>query len=336
VDRILDKLKKLGVKASRIHGGRSQSQRRQAIEQFREGKYRVLVATDIAARGLDIHHIAHVINYDLPRNPEDYIHRVGRTARAGAQGSALCLLTPEDKGLWDRILKLMSLPKETITVKASRFGIPLPPAHPPVQFKRALPDKGRRNPPAGDRPHFQGGRPSAKFNARPSPHPRNTQPPSAVPVQRRPFDRPQGTPGFKPGGFSTHYRRPDDNKPHRRDYSGTSHHAQQGRPVQDYRRNQGQFTPGQDRHRPFDRAQASPGFKPHAANKRYWHPNDLNPQRGENRFEKNNFIYHGPAENQPSQDRQTQWNRKPGGFQKPHWKKGPKHSHGSRWHNPQR
>jgi len=122
VDRILDRLKKEAFKATKIHGGRSQSQRKQAIEQFRDGKVDVLVATDIAARGLDIHHIAHVINYDLPRNPEDYIHRVGRTARAGAEGSALCLLTPTDRDLWNRILKLMDLPKDSIQVQPSKNG----------------------------------------------------------------------------------------------------------------------------------------------------------------------------------------------------------------------
>ena len=84
--------------------------------------YRILVATDIAARGLDIHHIAHVINYDLPRNPEDYIHRVGSTARAGAEGASLCLLTPEDRGLWERILRLIKAPRESIQNKPSRGG----------------------------------------------------------------------------------------------------------------------------------------------------------------------------------------------------------------------
>ncbi|HVM31614.1 MAG TPA: DEAD/DEAH box helicase [bacterium] len=122
VERLLEKLKAAGFKATQVHGGRTQSQRRQAIEQFRLGSYRVLVATDVAARGLDIHHIAHVINYDLPRNPEDYIHRVGRTARAGAQGDSLAFLTPEDRSLWDAIVRLIKVPKDSITVKPSRFG----------------------------------------------------------------------------------------------------------------------------------------------------------------------------------------------------------------------
>ena len=122
VDHIAERLKEKGFKVTRIHGGRSQSQRKQAIDHFREGHYRILVATDIAARGLDIHHIAHVINYDLPRNPEDYIHRVGRTARAGAEGNSLCFLTVEVRSLWQRILSLMGPARDTIVTKPSRFG----------------------------------------------------------------------------------------------------------------------------------------------------------------------------------------------------------------------
>jgi ATP-dependent RNA helicase DeaD len=130
VDRIMNRLKDNGIHVTRIHGGRTQSQRRQALDQFREGKVLVLVATDIAARGLDIHHIAHVINYDLPRNPEDYIHRVGRTARMGAEGDALCFLTPEDRELWGRILKLMGAAPGSIAVKPSRFGFTAPKPEP--------------------------------------------------------------------------------------------------------------------------------------------------------------------------------------------------------------
>jgi hypothetical protein len=246
-------------------------------------------------------------------------------------------------------LRLMGLPREAIKVQASRFGIPLPQAHPPAQYKRALPDKSRRHPPAGDRHHFQGGKPSAHFAQRRSPHPHGQASSAPGPERHKPFDRPRHS-GFKPDGFPARQRRPDYDRSRRhpeaersqlRPFSGTNPHTQPGRPTRDYRQNQGQAPTGQDRHRPHDRSQASPGFKPHAPNKRHWHPNDLNPQRGENRFEKNNFIYHGPAGNQPSQDRPSQgrpaqWDRKPGGFQKPHWKKGPKHSNSPRWHNPQR
>jgi superfamily II DNA/RNA helicase len=107
-DRLARFLSESGYQAGRIHGDRSQKQRTDAIDGFRDGHFRILVATDIAARGIDISHIAHVINYDLPMVPEDYIHRIGRTARAGAEGEALSLLTSEDRLLWKEIEKLLS------------------------------------------------------------------------------------------------------------------------------------------------------------------------------------------------------------------------------------
>ncbi|RTK93243.1 MAG: DEAD/DEAH box helicase [Rickettsiales bacterium] len=91
-----------------IHGDLRHTKRESVIRAFRNSKYRILVATDIAARGLDIPHIAHVINYDLPQCPEDYIHRIGRTARAGAEGEALCFVTSEDRGKWNAINRLMN------------------------------------------------------------------------------------------------------------------------------------------------------------------------------------------------------------------------------------
>lgn len=105
-DRLSRYLESYGYKVTRIHGNRTQAQRRNAIEGFRSGAFRILVATDIAARGLDIDDIAHVINYDLPQVPEDYIHRIGRTARNGKSGQALAMLTPEDKGMWKAITRL--------------------------------------------------------------------------------------------------------------------------------------------------------------------------------------------------------------------------------------
>jgi ATP-dependent RNA helicase DeaD len=96
-----------GHDVARIHGDRSQTQRSGAIKDFREGRSRILVATDIAARGIDITHIAHVVNYDLPMSPEDYIHRIGRTARAGADGHSISFVTPGEMMLWARIHKLI-------------------------------------------------------------------------------------------------------------------------------------------------------------------------------------------------------------------------------------
>lgn len=106
-DKVARLLGDWGYKVSRIHGDRSQKQRVDAIDGFRSGKFRILVATDIAARGIDISHIAHVINYDLPSVPEDYIHRIGRTARAGADGNAVSFVTPEEKVQWRDISRLI-------------------------------------------------------------------------------------------------------------------------------------------------------------------------------------------------------------------------------------
>ncbi|MBC7371700.1 MAG: DEAD/DEAH box helicase, partial [Bdellovibrionaceae bacterium] len=96
-NRVVDKLVKHGISAAGIHGDKSQGARQRALEEFREGKVRVLVATDIAARGLDIDGISHVINYELPHVAETYVHRIGRTARAGAEGKSIAFCTAEEK-----------------------------------------------------------------------------------------------------------------------------------------------------------------------------------------------------------------------------------------------
>jgi len=96
-NRLADFLVRNRVSAERIHGNRSQSQRTQALAGFKAGKTRVLVATDIAARGIDVTELSHVVNFDVPNGPEDYIHRVGRTARAEAVGDALTLVSPAEE-----------------------------------------------------------------------------------------------------------------------------------------------------------------------------------------------------------------------------------------------
>src|SRR5205085_12563157 len=88
-DRVVRNLAADGIDATAIHGNKSQPQRERALAGFRGGQTRVLVATDIAARGIDVDGVSHVINFELPNVPEDYVHRIGRTARAGAVGSAV-------------------------------------------------------------------------------------------------------------------------------------------------------------------------------------------------------------------------------------------------------
>jgi ATP-dependent RNA helicase RhlE len=96
-DRLAKLLNRHGIAAERIHGNRSQPQRNKALAGFKAGEYRVLVATDIAARGIDVEALGHVVNFDVPPVPEDYIHRVGRTARADAKGDAFTLVAPEEE-----------------------------------------------------------------------------------------------------------------------------------------------------------------------------------------------------------------------------------------------
>jgi ATP-dependent RNA helicase RhlE len=107
-NRLAQQLVREGVEADAIHGNKSQNARTRALEQFKAGEMRVLVATDIAARGLDIEMLPHVVNYDLPHVAEDYVHRIGRTGRAGAEGDAISLVAAEDRPLLAAIERLMN------------------------------------------------------------------------------------------------------------------------------------------------------------------------------------------------------------------------------------
>ncbi len=106
-EKMAQRLDKEGHRVEAIHGDLRQHKRDRVIQGFRNKKYRILVATDVAARGLDIPHIEHVINYDLPQCPEDYVHRIGRTARAGAKGEAISLVSPADNKKWHAIASML-------------------------------------------------------------------------------------------------------------------------------------------------------------------------------------------------------------------------------------
>lgn len=109
-DRVSYQLRKIKHQVDALHGDMRQHKRNKVVSNFRNQTLRILVATDVAARGLDIPHIEHVINYDLPHNPEDYIHRIGRTARGGAEGCAVNFISPSDGGRW-RDIQLLLDPK---------------------------------------------------------------------------------------------------------------------------------------------------------------------------------------------------------------------------------
>ena len=138
------RLRAEGQRAEAIHGDLRQNRRERVINAFRNRKHRIMVATDIAARGLDIPHIAHVINYDLPQCPEDYIHRIGRTARAGSEGSALCFVTAADKKKWQSIERLIN-PNAKPVAKSSSGPRPRP-THKSAHKRHASKDAARATP----------------------------------------------------------------------------------------------------------------------------------------------------------------------------------------------
>ena len=113
-NRVAEQLEKAGVAADAIHGNKSQNARQRALEAFRKGRARVLVATDIAARGIDVSGVTHVINYELPNEPESYVHRIGRTARAGAEGAAISFCDAAERTYLRDIERLIKLRLEVI------------------------------------------------------------------------------------------------------------------------------------------------------------------------------------------------------------------------------
>ncbi|MBI5797915.1 DEAD/DEAH box helicase [Candidatus Woesearchaeota archaeon] len=157
VDQVARNLKSQGIKAMAIHGGLTQNKRMHALDQLKKENIHILVATDVAARGLDIKHVAFVYNYDVPKTAEEYVHRIGRTARAGAEGDAITLLSENDYENFNRVLS-----DKTLHIKKGAL-----PHFEKVAFKRE--DMGRAG---GERGSFGGrsrfgGRPSSA--ARPSP-----------------------------------------------------------------------------------------------------------------------------------------------------------------------
>ena len=121
-----DQLAKAGFQATSLQGDLAQNRRREAMEGFRDGSYRILAATDIAARGIDVSRVSHVINYDVPDTVETYIHRIGRTGRASRQGDAFTLAAPGDEGMVRSIERLLRKPLERRTLADFEYGVPGP------------------------------------------------------------------------------------------------------------------------------------------------------------------------------------------------------------------
>jgi ATP-dependent RNA helicase RhlE len=147
-NRIAEHLVKAGIGAEAIHGNKSQNARERALANFKAGRIRVLVATDIAARGIDIDEVTHVVNFDVPEVPETYVHRIGRTARAGASGMAMTFIEQEERPDWRNIIKL------------TRQDIPIVEGHPyesRIPMNAPLPTNGSPRP-AQRAPHAGGHR----------------------------------------------------------------------------------------------------------------------------------------------------------------------------------
>ncbi|MGI9342007.1 MAG: DEAD/DEAH box helicase [Gammaproteobacteria bacterium] len=148
-NRLADQLDKDGIRATAIHGNKSQGARTKALAQFKAGKVRVLVATDIAARGLDIDKLPHVVNYELPNVPEDYVHRIGRTARAGQDGHAVSLVSHDEQGLLRDIERLLrtEIPKEFLDGYEPEHWSHAPAGKPAAGKKTSQRRRGPKPPP---------------------------------------------------------------------------------------------------------------------------------------------------------------------------------------------
>ncbi|MSM39583.1 MAG: DEAD/DEAH box helicase [Geobacter sp.] len=174
-DKLTEELNFDGIRAAAIHSNKSQSIRTRTLAEFKRGELRVLVATDVAARGLDIERLPHVVNYDLPQVPEDYVHRIGRTGRAGEEGIALSLVSPEEKPLLAAIEKLLTyaIPRRTLAefpqvaarrsvrVKELKQAAQAPKSRTPAVKKAQPPAKGtpsRRGKAVAERPAPKTGR----------------------------------------------------------------------------------------------------------------------------------------------------------------------------------
>ena len=147
-NRLANELNKLGLHADAIHGDKTQQERIKALDAFKSGTIRVLVATDVAARGIDIEALPFVVNYDLPHNAEDYVHRIGRTGRAGAKGEAISLVSESETRYLKDIEKLIGNPIEAVMVPGFEPGaadMPAYDARPPRGERRDRPERGERS-----------------------------------------------------------------------------------------------------------------------------------------------------------------------------------------------
>ena len=221
-DRMAKNLRRDGFTSDALHGDLRQNKRDKVMKNFRESNFRILVATDIAARGLDVPHIEHVINYDLPQVAEDYIHRMGRTARAGAEGSALSFVASQDVRKW-RAIEILLDPDAKHEPQRSSNG------------KKPRRSGGGR---PGQKPHHRkGGKPGQKFGKKPGE--RSKYKPKGKPGQKF-----AGKPAAKTGEKPAHHKgsgkphrnaernsqRSSEGKPHGKPHGKPNHKGKSGKP----------------------------------------------------------------------------------------------------------
>jgi ATP-dependent RNA helicase RhlE len=184
-DKVVKHLVNAGIEASAIHGNKSQAQREKALASFRNGSCRVLIATDIAARGIDVEGVSHVINFELPDVPEAYVHRIGRTARAGASGMAIAFCSPDERTKLRDIERLTRMAIPVLAIPDGILSMPAPKL-PPGEGARHH-HAGRQNERKPDR--FAGERQGERFGGE-----RNSGKPVGAPHRRRRFGGGQGRP----------------------------------------------------------------------------------------------------------------------------------------------
>ena len=172
-NRLAEQLENDGIETAAIHGNKSQPQRMKALQRFKDCELQVLVATDIAARGIDIESLPHVVNYDLPHVPEDYVHRIGRTGRAGETGQAVSLVSGEDRSYFRDIERLIGKKIEQQVIPGFEVGSGYHSAQPEPQGRRG---QQRQNQQRGQQRHNQ---------------PRNSQPPNNQQRQDQPRNNQQ-------------------------------------------------------------------------------------------------------------------------------------------------
>jgi ATP-dependent RNA helicase DeaD len=217
--KLSDRLNKEGHRSDALHGDLQQRRRDRVTQNFRDERYRILVATDVAARGLDIPHIAHVINYDIPQVPEDYIHRIGRTARAGAGGEAVSFVTSADGVKWRAIQRLIKGENANEPEPRRGGGNPRRGGSAGGSGRKPFWKRDGDKPRSSDRPYgkwshgeqARSDKPAAErtHNDKPrSERPRNDKPRSERPHGEKPY-------GNQPRSEKTLGERPHSNHPHR-------------------------------------------------------------------------------------------------------------------------